>query len=185
LGKFSKSGIMATLAILVLGLSVSPANAIVIGKPVELYYDDDGFEEGWGAVSGCMFAVHFVYNPPIPIRIFKGQITEAKVFISSEPAEFKLHILDRNKMMIFSKMVTPTGTGWCAIDLSKNRVKIVGDFYVAVEYLHRYVPYIGYDTTSPDGEGWFLSSTQEWMPISQAIGYDGDLGIRVTVSLAV
>jgi hypothetical protein len=161
------------LSIMVMCLS-APVPLCVAQAPEEIAYDDGVFESNRGYEPPWYQAVKF----SIPSDCSPVRLTAAKFYIHSGDNNFIVHVFGSDGS---TELVTPFETApghkadeWYEVDLTFEDIIVTGDFYIAVEYLHN-DPYLGYDTTNPDGRS-FYGSPALWLPFG-----DGDLGIRAVL----
>jgi len=160
------------LSIMVMCLS-APIPLCVAQGPEEIAYDDGVFESNRGYEPSWYQAVKFSIPPDgSPVWLIA-----AKFYIFAGDNNFTVHVLGSDAS---TELVTPFETApghktteWYEVDLPFEHI-VTGDFYIAVEYLHN-DPFLGYDTTNPDGRS-FYGKPGNWSPFS-----DGDLGIRAVV----
>jgi len=145
---------------------------MVEAEGIELYYDDGTAEQGWcWNLPECMFAVRFT-------PLTSGRLTECSFYISSDPATIMVHVLDTDKNdMITPFPQTPTSTGWFHVDLTAYDIIVSPDvdFYVAMESTVAYAPYLGDDTSGPDGRSWDYNRVNWYQYV------DGDYMIRTVI----
>jgi len=129
---------------------------------------------------GGFFAVGFTpsYTPCL--------LTKARYYIYSNPATFKVRILDSDKNDILPALtVTPSSKGWYDVDLALYKITVEGDFYIAFEQTVANKPYLGFDESSPDGRSWFVDKDGKWDSSTRVTAEyrypDGDLMIRAVV----
>jgi hypothetical protein len=156
------------------GISITETAASPAG--LELYYDDGTAEDAWAwSGAGAMYAVRF--TPPT-----SGGLLECSFYIDSDIATFNVHVLDADKNdMITPFSETPASTGWFHVDLSTYGITVSSgvDFYVAMEYTAVYAPYIGTDTSNPDGRSWSYDK------VSWSQRGDRDYMIRAVIETVV
>jgi len=164
-------------------LAVCTNIAVVYSEATEIKYDDGSAETAWyytGYGLGGMFAVRF--TPPYTPCL----LTRARYYVYSDPASFKVRILDSNKNDLLSALtVTPSSTGWHDVDLAQYEITVEGDFYVALQSKVAGKPYLGFDESNPDGRSWFVDKNGKWKSSATVAGEyrypDGDLMIRAAV----
>lgn len=153
-----------------------PSWRVVITKllpQMELYYDDGTFETtSYWLGPGGRFAVRFTPTT-------SGRLTECSFYIGLNPAPVKVHVMDSFKNDLITPFLkTPMFIGWLHVDLSGFQVPVSSgvDFYIAVEWTVANAPWLGFDTSNPDGRSWSYNGA-EW---SQRA--DRDYGIRAIVA---
>jgi len=164
-------------------LAVCTNIAIVYSQETEIQYDDGSAETAWYWTQyglGGMFAVRF--TPPYTPCL----LTRARYYIDSDPASFKVRILDSDKNDLLSALtVTPSSTGWYDVDLARYKITIEGDFYVALWSKVARKPSLGFDENDPDGRSWFVDKNGKWDSSARATAEyryrDGDFMIRAVV----
>jgi len=156
------------------------ASLKVLGRqfpvPTELKYDDGDPETRiYGSTPGDMILNKFTAGGS------RTRITKAKIHLCEDPwVDFTLVILDSNREFIYTRNVSPEGTGWLILDLKEERVFVEGgeDFYVGVKWMTGGMPLFGCDESSPDGKSWSYDvDTGTWNLWS-----DLDFMIRVEVT---
>jgi len=142
--------------------------------PEEIAYDDDGYESNRGYEPGWYQSVKF----SLPTGCSQVRLITARFYIFIGDNNFIVHVLGSDGN---TELITPFETApghkteeWYEVDLTPKDIRVMEDFYIAVEYLHN-DPYLGYDTTEPDGRS-FFGKPGSWTPFS-----DGDLMIRAVV----
>jgi len=181
--KISRKTVGFAIISLMVLLAVTSSIATVYSEETEIKYDDGSAETSWYMTRyglGGMFAVKF--TPPYTPCL----LTKARYYIDSDPATFKVRILDSDKNDVLPDLTAkPSSTGWYDVDLARYEITIEGDFYVAVEYTVANKPQLGFDRNNPDGRSWFVSEKGEWQSSAKiAAEYDtrdGDFMIRAVV----
>jgi len=158
-------------------------NIATVYSEEEIKYDDGSAETYWYMTRyglGGMFAVRFT-PPYTPCLLIK-----ARYYIYSDPATFKVRILDSNKNDILSALtVTPSSKGWYDIDLAQYEIAVEGDFYIAFEQTVANKPHLGFDEGNPDGRSWFVGKDGKWDSSARVTAEypspDGDFMIRAVI----
>jgi len=157
----------------------------------ELAYDDGTAETSFGygrGNEGAVLGVQFT-APSTPFQILK-----IKYYLQSEAlTPFAVVVWDQNRDRIFDLEVAAKGTGWFEVDLSKSGLFLTGnDFSVLMKALdkgmERTSPYLGWDTSKPDGKSFCRNSDGTWRnsaELAKTAGKeDGDFMIRVWTQAA-
>ena len=134
-------------------------------------YDDSTKEENTFGKTGEILAVRFT-------PIYAGYLKTASLYIPKwygDPT-FSLHVMDDDRRDLTSPLnVTPTEEGWIDVDLTQYNVQIRRDYYIGMEHLYDYRPYLGGDRTDPDPERSWKWDTASWAT------YRHDYMIRSTI----
>jgi len=159
----------------VYGMTVNQQIAILDTTPetVEIAYDDGNPEHGtyWGGAGG-MLAVRF--NPTL-----SGQLKTVRFYIYSKLETIRIHLMDQSKSDIVTPfLATPSATGWFDVDVFGRGVLIASgvDFYVAAEWTVANRPWLGSDTSNPDGRSYTVTGSLAWTQVT-----DVDYMIRAVI----
>jgi len=134
----------------------------------EIAYDSGTAEFGVAAVSGSQLAVRF----SLPSGWSEAKLLTAKYYIYGDPSTFRVHVYgsDGSTELITPFEVTPTTTGWLEVDLSALNIIVTDDFYITIEYITEGKPWIGGESSDPDGRSyvgtagsWNLHTTTDYM----------------------
>ena len=134
----------------------------------EIAYDSGTAEFGVAAVSGSQLAVRF----SLPSGWSEAQLLTAKYYIYGDPSTFRVHVYgsDGSTELITPFEVTPTTIGWLEVDLSALNIIVTDDFYITIEYITEGKPWIGGESSDPDGRSyvgtagsWNLHTTADYM----------------------
>jgi len=156
-------------------LSITFVNA---ASDVELYYDDGEAETAWRWTTAAAGIFSVEFTPTI-----SGQLVECSFYVYSDPATFMVAVFDLEGNEIEPFSVTPTSTGWFHVDLSTYGMKVSPDrdFFVSMIPVVDGAPYLGADTSDPDGRSWdYYSESEE---LEQYM--EGDYMIRAVIRTSV
>ena len=158
---------IAVLAVSILTLAVCASK--VEAQPIqEIAYDSGTAEFGVATELGSQLAVRF----SLPSSWSEAKLLTAKYYIYGDPSTFRVHVYgsDGSTELITPFEVTPTTTGWLEVDLSALNIIVTDDFYITIEYITEGKPWIGGESSDPDGRSyvgtagsWNLHTTADYM----------------------
>ncbi len=141
--------ILALLLLSMLTLALLPVKAAIIN----LKYHDDGPESYIAKDVGYGAAVRF--TPPRRIKILEvGSKLAVESGTSNVP--YKVHVYDASRNELITPVYDTTNGGWDWVDLSPYSLYAENDFYIALEWLEQFNPYIGCDQSNPDDRSWSI-----------------------------
>jgi hypothetical protein len=174
-----------------LTIDVAPATTVTPLGITELSQDDGTAETSLGygpGGEGGLMGVRFT-GPTTPFQLLK-----VRYYLKDEASTpFAVLIWDEKQSPVFEREVTAKRTGWFDFDLSKSNLFFSGnEFYVLMKALNRGMkrtsPYLGWDTSKPDGKSFARTSDGTWwdsVKLAKDNGVEeGNFMIRIWVEAA-
>jgi len=181
--------------ILVLSSVQNAFAAAYVPSPSELQYDDSDWDLGKGSTgesvgTGGYLGVRF----SLPAPWSSGRLVTARYMVANDEYAyaFRVHVYDSDgstELCCSPHLdVTPSAGGWVDVDLRAINVVVPGVFWIALECLHDYRPYLRFQSTGGkiDDRSYRIESTgqgghfPDW--VQQTVK---DYGIRAVVEAGV
>jgi hypothetical protein len=164
-GKFP----LTLLLMIVIMSSVSFLLIQEASASVELAYDDGTSEQGIAGNPDNENQKFLAVKFSLPSGCSSARLLSARFYKEApetDDTNVIVHILGSDGVTELTAPFTydiAVDNSWNEVDLLGKNIIVKGDFFVAVEYLIRYDPYLGYDLASVSGRS-YEGTPGNWIP---------------------